>query len=128
MRSAFLTFVLCCSGVAHASYFEFCALTGQVASVPVVREGARHFSFYITRAEPAKCGNAESYSPEVCRSYQGKLLEITLPKDEILLLDKDVWLTLIQRIWYAELADDPGYRASWQQLGDCQAIPAESGK
>ena len=57
---------------AHASYFEYCRLTGFLVSPPAKKKDTVTFRLYVRAACPAVCGIATSYDPEVCSTYVGK--------------------------------------------------------
>lgn len=128
MRRIVFAILLASQGVASASYFEFCVLTGHLASEPVVRDGVHHFSFYVANSVPAKCGVGESYRPEVCASYQGRLLDVILPIVEGRSPKQNAGFDIIQRVWLAETTENPGYRVTWQWPEECHAVEAESRK
>lgn len=126
MRSLTIAFLLFSHGIANASYFEFCALTGHISSEPIARDGGHYFSFHVTSTAPAQCKLGESYRPQECAGYQGKQLEVGLPITDVQLPQRDAALTIIQLVWYAEILPDPGFRVTWKLPGECQAVSIES--
>ena len=75
------TFLLLCAGVAHAHYFEFCDLEGDVTSVDAHPKDAYVLVVDVTRASRAK--EQGQISRTDCREYEGKPLEVTFAVSEI---------------------------------------------
>ena len=102
---------------AHASYFEYCRLTGFLVSPPAKKKDTVTFRLYVRAACPAVCGIATSYDPEVCSTYVGKTLSVGLPteKAQHLALKSDV--EMIQIRW---LETTGRMGVAWRSADSCE--------
>jgi len=80
-----------------ASYFEFCRISGEIASEPKLNGEKITFQIHVLLSVATSCLGAESYTPEVCDSYTNKKYVISLPKSKERKLKAGTKLDLIQQ-------------------------------
>ena len=97
-----------------ASYFEFCLLRGEVTSVGTNGAGKSFVDLSITSSDPAKCGTAESDSPEDCARYAGQTITIELGDSVSVSVGDE--MEVVQRLW---VDVDGQWWNAWHALGEC---------
>ncbi len=81
----------------NASYFEFCQISGEVVSEPILTGDKITFQIHVLSSVATSCLGSESYTPEVCDNYKNKKYEASLPESWKSKLKVGVKLDLIQQ-------------------------------
>ena len=104
---------------AQASYREYCKVEGVIETAPKSKDGISRFVLKVISSKSAQCGKRRSYNLEICHTYAGKSLTVSLTVESVGKLAVGNNVALIRHAWDQEF-EPTGPRVEWELPGDCE--------